>query len=465
MQFKEIAREVNIESLQYFLTFRYVPGPATMFKNIYKLLPAHIMTCKDCSVKIHKYWNIGSFKESNNTEDYYVKNLLNLLKESIKLRLMSEVPLGAYLSGGLDSSFLVGLMSEMMDEPVKTFSVGFGVEEDELEYAKIVADHFGTEHHELMVEPDASKILPKIIWHFDEPVADAAAIPTYLMSELTKKYATVVLSGEGADELLAGYPKYKILYNGWRYGKLVPKFIRSNLIRIAPKSTKLERALKCFSGIDNKEKSYLELVSVFNDAELNELYMRGNYKKKDLIETKIKPYFKGAINNSINQLIALDVHTWLPDDLLAKNDKMTMAHAIEARVPFLDPKLVEFSTTIPANLKLKGSTEKYVLRKAMKGIIPKSIIDRKKQGFTVPIDQWLKKDLLEIVEQILSESNLHKQGYFKYEFVQKVLNASKKPDVYRRRQFWSLLTFGLWHKIFIENDELFNPLLRLNDFY
>lgn len=463
LQYEGVKRKVNLRALHHFLTLQYVPGPDTMFEGIYKLPQGCSLVYQNGKIKISKYWNINMQMPENGNESYYSKKTLGLLKESVKIRLMSEVPLGVYLSGGIDSSSVVALMSTVSEEPIKTFTVGFGHHTDEFEYAKIVSEKFSTDHKELTVEPGAVNILPKIVWHFDEPVADPAALPTYLMSEATKKYVTVVLVGEGGDETFAGYPKYKIMLLLEKYHNLIPDLLKKKIVPKMfsylsekfpgyKKRKYLEFASEFFPILGDPSEAFLRLSALgFNENEKGELYS-DEMKKMKFVENPMKPYFKD--NNLFKQMLSFDMKVWLCDRLLMKVDKMTMSSSIEARVPLLDHKLVEFANTLPVNLRLN----KYLFKKAMSDLLPKTILKRKKHGFSVPLGFWFEKDLKDITSEILLK--LNKKEYFKYNYIQNILKKSQK---FRHdHQLWNLLIFELWHKIFIDGDNIHKPQLSID---
>ena len=475
LQYEEIEKKIDNKALYYFLTFRYIPGPITILENIKKLQPGNTLIYQNNKINIKKYWDIV-FNPEAHTEEYYIKTLENMIQESINIRLMSEVPLGAYLSGGTDSSTVVGIMSEFMDEPVKTFTVGFDDPRfDETKYAKIISDHFSTDHHELIIKQDSVKFLPKIVWHFDEPVADPAAIPTYLLSEFAKKSVTVVLTGEGGDELFAGYEHYKIINSTEKYLGNFPKSMHrivSSIVNKIPKSIldnlfsytsalgeeAMIRFNKYIKSFGNLSKSYLSIVSIFTPEELKVLFLKE--QKEDVI--KFVDGFLNASNfETINKLLYIESKVQLPDNLLMKVDKMTMAFSIESRTPLLDYKLAEFVFTIPWDMKLRGFKDKYILRKVMKKFVPPEIIKRKKQRFFVPIDIWLKGELEEVIKQIFSSEEVKKRGYFKYSYIQKIFNNFEKSKLYYSRQLWNLLNFELWYRIFIDGDPK-NPKLSFN---
>lgn len=460
LQYREFDKKLNYNALHRYLTFQYTPGPETMIEGIFKLQPGHILWYTNGLLKISQYWDLNP-SETINSESYICNTLLKLLKDSISRRLMSDVPLGAYLSGGLDSSVIVGLMSEMVDEPVKTFSVGFGVGEpvDELKYAKIVSDNFGTEHREVIIRPDAFSRLPEIIWHLDEPVSDPAVIPTYFLSEYTKKYVTVVLTGEGGDEVFAGYEKYKLNMNIERLARFyrkIPSFLSIPAVNackmLSPEESMVKRQCQFILESGEADYNYVKSTQVFSEADKDDLYSDSlRQLRKDELVKVVRPHFQKMHKQGfLAQMRYADIKTWLPDDLLMKVDKTTMAHGVEARVPLLDKEIVGFSFGIPAGLKLNGATGKYIFRKLAGSFLPKEITERRKHGFTVPINQWLDGELKDIVSQMLSESSVHRE-YFRYKYIQNMLtNKTSKQDY--SHKLWALLTFEIWHRLYIDND-------------
>ena len=465
LQYSEVKRKVDIQALHHYLTFSYVPSPRTMFDGIKKLPAGHTLSYENGKVSLRKYWDFSMNAGRRLDDEYYIDKVRELLTEAVRARLMSEVPLGAFLSGGLDSSTVVAIMSGLMDEPVKTITASFeeGGSYDEGRYARIVAEHFGTDHHEVVLESKDIGILPEIIWHFDEPVLDASAIPEYMISEKAKKHVTVVLVGEGSDELFMGYTQHRLLPMIYNYQKPFPAFIKRN---IAPGAAKFLgdvipfRKAKRYLGfasnlgktLGDRKEMYRMMVGRFTEAEKKELC---TFDLKN-IDDPLDPHFKAE--NFLENMLTFEIKVNLPDNYLMNVDKMTMAHAIEARVPFLDQRLVEFAGTVPADLKLKGSNEKYILKRIMTGILPDEIIKRKKHPFIVPIVKWFEKDMRELTDELLSEENIKKQGYFNYDYVRKVLSKDN-PDY---NQPLALMYFQLWHKIFIESDDVYKPKLLLN---
>jgi asparagine synthase (glutamine-hydrolysing) len=451
-----IQRRIDKQALNLYLTFRYVPGSRTMIEGIKKLKPAHYLVYQDGDFSTHRYWNLEFNKEDGKGEDFYSERLKETLKESIDIRLISEVPLGAYLSGGLDSSFMIGLMSQLVDEPVKTFTAGFeGGWHDESPFAGIVAKEFKTDHHVLKTKAQAVSVLKKVIWHLDEPLADAATIPTYLLSGLTRKYVTVILSGEGADELLAGYDKYKFLYYAEKFSSAFCSPLFNFLSNVFQDNIKIQRGLNLLSSREGVETAYLDFASVFTEQEKQKLFGRelkvleGEFQAPaKLVGKYLDPAAKD--DEFLDRLLALDIETWLPNDVLLKNDKMTMAHSLEARVPFLDHKFAEQMMLVPNRLKLKGLKEKYILRKAMEGLIPEKIINRRKHGFSVPIHEWIKDGLGEYVRTLLNKERINSMGFWNYSYIEKLFNRNLNNEFYKR-QFWTILTFEIWNQIFIED--------------
>jgi asparagine synthase (glutamine-hydrolysing) len=466
LQYNEVIRKVDLQSLHHFLTFSYVPAPRTMFDGIKKLLPGHSLSYENGKVSIRKYWDFSINDYPRQSNEYYINKLKELLTEVVRSRLMSEVPLGAFLSGGLDSSAVVAIMSSLLDKPVKTITASFedGESYDESKYARIVADHFETDHHEVVLKSKDIEILPEIIWHFDEPILDASAIPEYMIAEKAKRYVTVVLVGEGSDELFMGYAQHRFLPIIYNYQKPFPAFIKNNIPH---------RTARFMSDLISvrKAKRYLDFTSNLGKAlgDQKEMYqaMMGRFTKYEItelcrahpnsMEDPLEPHFRGE--SFLKNMLSFEIKVNLPDNYLMNVDKMTMANAIEARVPFLDHRLVEFAGTIPADLKLRDGNEKYILKKIMKGILPAIIIKRKKHPFTVPVVRWFEKDLRELTDELLSERNIKRQGYFNYDYVKKVLSKNN-PDY---NQPLSLMYFELWHKIFIEGNDVRRPKSSLEN--
>ncbi len=454
-----VSREVDLISLHHFLGYEYVPAPRTMFKGIKKLHPGHILKVEGAKISIKKYWDLN-FKNYNTNNLDHSNKLFELLKRSVRNRLISDVPFGAILSGGIDSSAIVGLMSGLLDYPIKTFSIGFADQSyNELEYAKLVAEHFETEHYEEFMEPDTVNLANKIIQHHDEPFADVSSFPTYLVYELAKKKVKVVLSGDGGDELFAGYNRY-LASRLNEYYSIIPYNFRlgiKKIVEFLPPS----RSKK---GIVNESKRFIYGSSLpvkgrhvrwqyfITKKEMEGLYSESMHNLIDLDSFNLvdKFYKKKEIPDKLSKEQYVDIKMYLPDDILTKVDRMSMANSIEARVPFLDHHLVEFSAKVPHYLRLKGLTTKYILKKAMSRLLPKKIIKRKKQGFSIPMKNWLRCELKEMVFDVLSKEKIKEKKYFNYDYVEKIVEqhlAGRRDNAHR---IWPLITFELWHDSYIQ---------------
>ena len=464
-----IEPEVNYQALNDFFTFMYVPAPATIFEGIQKLEPGYSLVLENGRIRMEKFWDLGQSVNGNYTEEEYCHEIRDKLSCSIKRRLMSEVPLGVFLSGGVDSSSIVGLMTEVSDDPIKTFSIGFGKEKqyDELRFAQTVARRFHTSHSEHVIEPDAIGILPKLVWHFDEPFADSSAIPTYYVAQMAKQNVTVVLSGEGGDETFGGYPnRYFWDQIAEKYRK-VPYWLREYFLKkIAsiiplPQNGRLQnrvRQLKKFltyAGME-QERRYLHWFSIFTPELKETLYKESIQEKIEDINSYnvYQSHFnEKRCEDLLNRMMYVDTKVLLPHDLLTKVDRTSMAHSLEVRVPFLDHELVEYAWNIPSSLKLKGKTTKYILRKMAARFLPDEISWRRKQGFEVPISSWFKGKLNNYAKEILSEENIKKRGYFEGKAVKKILDKMDKGITQYGPHVYALIIFELWNRMFIDKKD------------
>lgn len=428
LQCPEIKRELDLDALNSYLTYRFITSDSTILKGIKKLLPGHYLVFKEGVLKTKKYWDL-SFNIENKPEQYFIQRFKTLLKDCVEKRLMSDVPLGAFLSGGIDSSLIVAVNSMLREDPVKTFTVGFGHETDEFKHAKSVAEHLNTDHHELFLDyKEMTKELPKIVWYMDEPNSDITMVPLYFLSEFSRKKVTVVNTGEGADELFSGYQHFRVGSNAFRF---VPSAIRKNVYSLYYSPFKSWERKKLFQNPikeDDSLKQYLNMK-----------------QPKDLL----------------NRILLFDIKNELPNWQLARVDRMTMAHSQEARVPFLDHRMAEFSATMPVKLKLKNIDGKYLIKKAVKGLLPDHIITRRKQGFTTPRHEWIKHDLQDFAFELLSKENVQKRGIFNYNSVEKFkrLAASKGDRPFRPHSYKLLILamFELWCQIYLdENKKSFN---------
>lgn len=413
---------INGNALYQLLTYKCVPGSATLFDGINKLQPGCVLVYSQDTYSSNLYWNIR-VGLTNGTIEFYSENIQNLLRQAVRKRLMSEVPLGAYLSGGLDSSSIVGLMSEVADEPIKTFTATYDDVPDESNYARLVAEHFGTEHTEIKVKlSEITNEIPKVIWHLDEPVYDPASFPFYLVTKGLKKYATVALLGEGSDEIFAGYDDYKILPS-----KVIPKKLR----------TKAYLAIKLPFSRADKEMLCTQEFKTKVEGNLN-------------IDSRIANWYNDSPHDLLTTALLYDVKNILPNYQLMRVDKLAMAHSVEARAPFMDHTLAEFAFTIPPYLKLQRGVEKYILKKSMAEILPKETIERKKLAFPTPLVRWI-DGLDDMIVQVFDSSLLVEEKYFRREYLQNLLQKNvrirKKKYNY---QVWLLFMLELWYRLFAE---------------
>ena len=458
LQHRAVNREVNFEAISDFFSYGYVPDPHSAFRGIEKLPPGHTLTFKDSRLTTRCYWDFD-YPERNREpvreEGYYIERLRELLAESVRLRLVSDVPLGAFLSGGIDSSTVVAMMAREMSRPVKTFSIGFTESSfDELDYARVTARHFNTEHHEFVVTPDVCNIVEEIVWHHDEPFADVSSIPTYIVSKMAREHVTVALSGDGGDELFAGYRRYLVDGERAKFER-VPRFIRRGVMlplsRLLPRGAYGKNFLRNIA-LDGDER-YVDSISYFHEEKKRGLLSTeflSAIREHDSSEEFRRIYGSPASRERIDHLLYLDSKTYLPGDIMTKVDRMSMAHSLEAREPLLDHKLIEFVAQIPASLKLRGSETKSILKRAIRGLIPDEIIDRKKQGFDVPIQQWFREDLRAMLLDTLTGSRARQRGYFKPGAVEAILDEHMRGRRDNSRHLWGLLTLELWHRQFID---------------
>jgi len=460
-------KKIDLSPLNYFLSFRANTSEDSFFSGIKKLSPGSylIFDLKSKKIRIKKnYWSL-SFSPENSSFNYFSSKLREELERSVKNQMVSDVPYGAFLSGGVDSGTIVSLMSQFSEKPVETFSVGFDNSSDELNEAKYLSEKFQTNHHELIIKKDSIKFLPEIIYHLDEPMSDPTSIPTFLLSKYTKKFVTVVLTGEGSDEIFCGYPQYKFM-------KLRNNIFIKNINKLANPISSIskkipphflnigfrfaselgEKGIERFNNFlssKNLSTQYLNLVSLFNEEEKKELL---RFKSLDFY-TQFKNQFNKK--NILNSCMAFDFKGNMVEDLLMKLDKNAMAFSLEGRVPFLDNYIVSLMSRAPEKFKLKGfSKDKFILRKSFSNIVPKPTVNRKKKHFFVPINEWMESELSGLREDLFSEKYLKTQGIFNPLYFKKILKGFKNSRLFYSRQLWSLLTFQIWYKQFIENEKI-----------
>ncbi|MCL4460043.1 MAG: asparagine synthase (glutamine-hydrolyzing) [Chloroflexi bacterium] len=449
-------RDIDVEALHHYLLFDYIAAPHTIFQAVKKLPPAHYLLAQGDQASVEPYWELAMNEPLVRGEEETAELLRSTLQSVVKEHLVSDVPVGAFLSGGIDSSSVVALMARAMDQPVKTFSIGFEDQSyNELPYARLVAERFQTEHREELVKPNMVDLVPKLIEYVDEPFADTSLIPTYLVSSLARKEVKVVLSGDGGDELFGGYDNY-LAQRLDRYYRLLPNPVRNlitqSLERIPPSPAK--------KGIINKLKRFVEgsnlpeegrhcrWMTFFSPEELLDVCsaeLRSEMKSIDFYGA-FQDYFNQVRDEDpLRQAMFVDIKTWIPDDILAKVDRMSMAVGLEARVPLLDHAFVEFAAQIPSVYKVKGLDRKHILKKAMQGMLPGAILNRKeKQGFSIPIKNWLRHDLKEMLMDTLSPERVARRGFFSPNYVSRIVHEHLEETHDHWHRLWALLVFDLW---------------------
>jgi len=446
LQDSSLPREINVGAFHDYLKFRFAPGEQTLVQGIRKVLPGHVITLKNGVLSSSQYWDVSE-RMRNGSEEEHVNALRVLLGDAVVSRLESDVPLGVFLSGGIDSASIVALMREHTDT-IKTFSVGFESQEDtELPYARLVADEFDTDHHECFVTDKHLSLIPKMVWHLDEPVGDAATLPTMVLSQYAKKYVTVVLAGEGGDEAFAGYDNQRIMMQCIRFNPLYRhlKSVTAWIKRHAPPGSNFHRILATLSS-QTPEQQYATLTALFTNDELLAMGMPDN-------NPDLSRYYPKTPMDPLNALQYFGLKTWLPHDFCMKADKMTMAYGIEERAPLLDYRLMEFAFSLPAHEKIRNGTGKYILKKAMEPRLPHDIVYRKKHGYNAPMDQWFKGDLKDVLGSLIEERehSLYDAGY-----AEKLLadfqrsGSNYKMNFWNAQKLWSVLVFEMWYRIFIE---------------
>jgi asparagine synthase (glutamine-hydrolysing) len=455
----DVPRRVNCPAIPLYLTYGYVPAPQTMFEGVLELPPGHTLTVQGEQVTVRQYWDHDerSTTETSMTEGECVERLRELLEDAVRVRLVSEAPLGAFLSGGLDSTLIVALMTRILDQPVKTFAIGFVDDPsfNELEYARLAARTYGAQHHEFIVRPDAIELLPTLVWHYDQPFADSSAIATYLVAKLTGEYVTVALTGDGGDELFTGYERFAAARLAEYYCR-TPRLLQIALARLMqtlPESTSYHgfaRRVRRFvehAALPLPQR-YLGWVGIFPIDFLHPLLT--DEMRVDPLGHFLAYFDQVANRESIEQLLSVNARTYLPGDLLVKTDRMTIANSLEARCPFLDQELLEFAARIPLELKLKGLTTKYILKKAAESLVPRDIIHRKKHGFGVPVGRWFRTSLKDYIRDVLLSPQTLCRGYFRENAVRRLLEEHQTGKRDHGHRLWALLTFEIWHRVFID---------------
>lgn len=473
-----VRAQLNTSAVPELLANRAPMGEETLFAGIRRLPPAHTLRWKDGKIELARYWELEFQPDeaSDKSDAEWTNEFRDRFFESVRARLMADVPLGMFLSGGIDSAAITAAMSSSVSDPIKTFSVAFNEREaNEFVYARMVAERYKTDHHEVLVSPEQFfGALPKLIWHEDEPLAHPSSIPLHFVSKLAAESVKVVLTGEGSDENLAGYPWYRAtLYMnryGERYESVVPKPLR-DLVRKAilsgPLPTTLRRKLR---------RTPLVIASDLDTLLYDNFGVFGRAMQQEMLEPDvldavrgIDPYgsihrvFDGSSATTLlNKMLDVDQQTYI-HELLMKQDQMSMSASLESRVPFLDHTLVEFMATLPQRMKLRGLTTKAVLRYAMKDLLPAEILSRKKMGFPVPIGPWFRGPYQNIVEEFVLSPRARERGIFRREFIDRIIGQHQSGEIKHGERIWSMVNFEIWHRIFIDGqspDEIMAPAVN-----
>jgi asparagine synthase (glutamine-hydrolysing) len=453
LQLPEVKRRLNWESVNYLFSAMCTPASESIVEGVHKLKPGHILTAsaKD-GIRVREYWDVVFDPDYGKSEQYFIEQLRDLLDQSVRLRLIADVPLGAFLSGGVDSSSVVATMARIGSGRVKTFSIGFAEQDyNELEYARQVARKFDTDHHELVIEPNVLEIIDDLAWYLDEPFGDSSAIPTYMVSKLASEHVTVVLSGDGGDELFAGYDRYLVERRERKMAQIpAPLRQAAGLVGRAMREGMKGRNFLRHLALNGADR-YFDANMLFREFEKTSLFEPDAYR--EIQNRNSHGAWRSCLENGrvhwLSALQYLDIKNYLPNDILTKVDRMSMAHSIEARVPLLDHKLVEFAATIPPELKLKGVTTKYIFKKAMEGILPNEILYRPKRGFAIPLGRWFRGQLSSFVRDLLLSRRSIERGIFRRAYLERLIEMNDRGRP-MDLQLWTLITFELWCRRFID---------------
>lgn len=447
-----IDKTLSNDALNSFFAFGYITSDLAIYRQIKKLQPAHylILSFKNNpAIEINKYWDIRFEPDHSKSEKHWAEEIKESLSEAVKLHMISDVPLGAFLSGGIDSASVVAMMAKNSTNPIKTFSIGFKEEKyNELIFAREIAKKYGCEHHEQIVEPESVNLLPKLVRAYDEPFADSSAIPTYYVSKFAREYVTVALSGDGGDELIAGYNIYKYLQRINKFNTSSPsfnKFLWGNINKLIPENV----AGKGLTYHLSQNKDYLGAhLCIWTNEERKKLILSNDIFKFNIVPELFKEEIlkKGNKHDFISNLQYLDLQTYMVDDILTKVDRASMLNSLEVRVPLLDHKFAELLFKVPSNLKIKGKETKYIFRQAMKNVLPETTLNRQKIGFGVPLSLWFKDELKEYVNDTLLAGNPLLSNYLDRNYVRTIVEGNKDGMRDFSSRIWSLLWFEEWLK-------------------
>ena len=453
--------EVDPLALREYLALGYVPTPRSMFRGIQKLPPASLLVCEKGKATVSRYWTPSDQGEELGSDEEWARRFLDTMDRAVHSQMVSDVPLGAFLSGGIDSSTVVALMARHSSKPVKTYSIGFDTAAgagyyNELPWARQVASLFRTDHREILVRPNVARLLPRLLWHLDEPVADSAFITTFLVAQFAREDVTVILSGVGGDELFGGYRRYLDGYYD-RYYRLLTPWLRRNvlnpIVRALPsdrhsKLMNFSRHLRTYllSHGSSFEERYRAYLQVFAKASVDTLLRDGGAYQTDALDTALR---EGG-GDPLRRMMSVDLLTQLPDDLLMLTDRMTMATSLECRVPFLDNTVIDMSLAMPSHLKVRGRNLKHIMKRALRDVLPAEILDRGKRGFGAPVGAWFKQELAPLVRQVLSRESVDKRGLFNWDVVEQVIGLHEANREDYTDHLLALTNFELWSRVYVD---------------
>jgi asparagine synthase (glutamine-hydrolysing) len=454
----EVPREWRADAIDAYLTLLYIPAPDTIYRGIHKLPPAHVLVAERGTVRTSRYWDLEFTGDGDpRREEDYLAELDAHLRDAVRLRLVSDVPLGAFLSGGIDSSTVVAYMVEASQTPPVTIAVGFDHQGfDEVRHAETVARHLGCEFHALTADPQVADLLPKLAWHFDEPFADSSAVPTYYVSKAARQLVTVALSGDGGDELWAGYARHRVEQWEQRARTALGPATRAAgwLGQALPLSVKGARSLRHLASEPDQAYAFKHAYGMFEPDAKGRLYS-GDFRRAvnghDAFASFRDAYQACRSSDPLDRSMYVDARTYMIDDVLTKVDRMSMAVSLEAREPLLDHKLLEFAARVPASLKLKDGRSKYLLRRVLEKRVPRSIIERKKNGFAAPIGEWLRGPLAPMTNELLLDGRLRHRGIFNHAEVTRLWQEHRSGQGDHRHRLWQLIMLELWFRAFIDN--------------
>lgn len=468
LQINDVPRNLDYQSVSDYLSWQFVPAPSTIFRDICKLPPAHLAVFENRTLTCRRYWNVRDYTGRLEGQDIksVQKQIQFILRDSVEKRMISDVSLGAFLSGGFDSSTIVALMSDIGDEPVRTFSIGFESEEyaSELRYAQMTAKAFKSDHHERILSSDKLvKMLDRLVWHMDEPFADHSMVPTFLVSQAAREHVTVALSGDGADENFAGYPgRYRFAYRYSRYLRW-PQLVRNVFEAVCLKTV---NGLLLALPESTRRKKLLKLKDVFQSSDLMRIVnlssvVDNNLKKRMLSEfvreqVRISPMAESiksdvCSRSLLEEVLLMDVENYLVDDILTKVDRMSMANSLEVRVPFLDHRLVELAASVSTEVRMHDNTPKYLLKTAFKDMLPEFVLNRRKQGFGIPLKFWMQNDIANYTSEVLLDGRFRKRYILESKQVERMIKATAAGECNYSRELWAILVFELWCRRFMDD--------------